>query len=528
MKLIPKKILKNHLANYYQSLIYPKTIQKKLLKSILKENKKTFYGKKYDFSSIKTIEEYQEKVPIITYEDIIEEIKRMRNGEQNVLCKQKVIYFATTSGTTSEIKTIPVTKERTKQLNQELVLWMFFVLNKFKNLLNGKLLYFAGPPFEGMTEGGIVQGSISGYMATQRPWFAKQKIVVPPEVYNELNVDKKTKIISKLALQTKNISQIGFFAPIEAILFFEYIKNNREDLIEGIRHIKPKRAKELEKIKEFVPAKIWPKLKLINCIKSESQMPYINKLKELIAKKDIIVRDPGIYASEGRISLGITKHNRAGIIVATENFFEFAELKKDGSFKKPTTIDKISKGKKYKIIFTTKEGLYRYDLGDIIKVVDFKRKLPIIQFQTRDNFMNITGELAPERQLIASIKEAEKKTKIKIKQYMYTPSISDPKKKPHYNILVETENTINEKKAKGLIIEIDKQLQKHINDYKQMRNEFGRMGHPKLSIIQKNGFHKFDKKRIGNSGQPKPIIISKKENIIKEFKIEQEITIKEK
>ncbi len=60
-----------------------------------------------------------------------------------------------------------------------------------------------------------------------------------------------------------------------------------------------------------------------------------------------------------------------------------------------------------------------------------------------------------------------------------------------------------------------------------MRNEFGRMGHPELSIVKKGEFHEFDKKRIGRSGQPKPIIIAKKENIIKEFKIDRTISIKE-
>ncbi|MFW5976990.1 MAG: GH3 family domain-containing protein, partial [Candidatus Nanoarchaeia archaeon] len=427
-------------------------------------------------------------------------------------------YFATTSATTSQTKTIPITKQRKRQLNKELVLWMFFVLKKFKNVLNGKLLYFAGPPFEGITEGGIPQGSISGYMATQRPWFTKNKLVIPPNIYNEKNFDKKTKIIARLALKTKNITQIGFFAPIEAILFFEYIENNKEELIDFVKKVKPKRAKELEKLKIFSPKNIWPKLGLINCIKSDNQIPYLTTLRKIIGDKKIKIRDPGIYASEGRLSLGITKYDRAGIIVATENFFEFAQVNPKGSYKKPILINQVEKGKKYKIIMTTTEGLYRYDMGDIVEVIDFKKKLPIIQFVTRDNFLNIAGELAPEKQLINSMKEVIKRTKVVVLRYMFTPEQS-VKKKPNYLVIIETDKKYSEKKLKEFSKELDNTLQKNINDYKQMRNEFGRLGHLKLGLVKKESFKNFDKRRLQGSGQPKPIIIGKNQKIQKEFEL---------
>ncbi|MFW5977077.1 MAG: GH3 family domain-containing protein, partial [Candidatus Nanoarchaeia archaeon] len=97
MKLVPKKSLQTHLRQYKKSLTNPFLIQKKLLLEILNKNKNTVYGKKYHFKKISSIKEFQEKIPIIEYEDILPYIRRCRNGEQNILCKNKIIYFATTS-----------------------------------------------------------------------------------------------------------------------------------------------------------------------------------------------------------------------------------------------------------------------------------------------------------------------------------------------------------------------------------------------------------------------------------------------
>ena len=79
-----------------------------VLSSIISRNKDTEIGKKYNFSSIKTIEDYRNNVPLSDYEDYRSYIERMvEKGEENLLSPNKVTYYSPTSGTTSSSKLIP-------------------------------------------------------------------------------------------------------------------------------------------------------------------------------------------------------------------------------------------------------------------------------------------------------------------------------------------------------------------------------------------------------------------------------------
>jgi len=102
---------------------------------------------------------------------------------------------------------------------------------------------------------------------------------------------------------------------------------------------------------------------------------------------------------------------------------------------------------------------------------------------------------------------------------MFTFKQPKNKEKPAYLILLELEKNYSEKKLKKFCEDLDNHLQKNINDYKQMRNEFGRLDKPSIGIVKKGSFKTFDKKRLCGSGQPKPIIIGKNHNIQKEFEI---------
>ncbi|MCA9478378.1 MAG: GH3 auxin-responsive promoter family protein, partial [Nanoarchaeota archaeon] len=92
----------------------PLEVQKKVLMQILKENGQTLYGKNHSFSHIRTISEFQENIPLISYETITPYIKKIEQGQQKILTRKKVLFLATTSGTTSKPKHLPVTSERTK------------------------------------------------------------------------------------------------------------------------------------------------------------------------------------------------------------------------------------------------------------------------------------------------------------------------------------------------------------------------------------------------------------------------------
>ena len=90
---------------FIQAKKNPLKMQNKVLMKILKHNKHTKYGKKFKFKKIKSIEDFQKKVPVISYDNIKNEIESMKAGKENILVKDKVLFFATSSGTTGNSKT---------------------------------------------------------------------------------------------------------------------------------------------------------------------------------------------------------------------------------------------------------------------------------------------------------------------------------------------------------------------------------------------------------------------------------------
>ena len=502
----------------------PMNMQEKILKDILKKNANTRYGKEYKFKKIKTIEEYQEKLPIIKFPDIKEHIEEIKKGKKNVLGTKEVIYFATTSGTTSEPKYIPVTKLRMKLFKKQLLMWAYYVAGKNIKTLKGKTLYFAGTDLCGYTEkGNIPHGDISGYIIKNLPWYAKKRLVVPWEVYRINDFERRTRMIAILALKS-DITQILFAEPIEAIIFFDYLKEHKEDLLQELRILGHKQlAKKLEK-KEFIPTEIWPHLNTVNCIKTHMNGIYLDKLREKLGPKEVTIRDPGIYSSEGGISLCITNEGSYGVPLYNAIFFEFLEQpEKKG--RKPVTIDKVEEGKQYKVILTNPEGLYRYNLEDVVEVVGFKRKVPLIQFVNRSKFIDIAGEKCPESEVVRAVKKGLEKSKIKVKSFTVIPDVKDLGKRPKYEILMEVTTDIDVKQAKEFLKTFDTSLQKLVIDYENMRNEYGRIDPPILTLLTKGSYETFEKKRVLTTGQPKIINVSRDPNFKDNFSVEKTISL---
>ena len=93
-------------------LKYPIEVQEELLHNLLQKAKHTEIGKQYDFSTIKSYQEFAYRVPVTTYEDNQERIERARKGENNIFWPTPIKWFAKSSGTTNaKSKFIPVSSD---------------------------------------------------------------------------------------------------------------------------------------------------------------------------------------------------------------------------------------------------------------------------------------------------------------------------------------------------------------------------------------------------------------------------------
>ena len=117
------------------------------------------------------------------------------------------------------------------------------------------------------------------------------------------------------------------------------------------------------------------------------------------------VRDLGYMASEGRGATPLVNSGAGGVLNVTSHFFEFVpEEERDDPDATFLTCDQLESNREYYIYFTTSAGLYRYDINDVVRVVDFYRNTPVIQFVRKGQGMtSITGEKLTESQVTGAL-----------------------------------------------------------------------------------------------------------------------------
>ena len=118
----------------------PEEAQRKLLRRIVRANRGTAFGRRHGFDQIRTVEDYQSKLPIADYEAFRPWVDRMRKGEANVLTVEAPHTFTTTSGTTGEPKFIPVNDWTRRSGARLSAMWLYRSLVDHPRLLDGKAL----------------------------------------------------------------------------------------------------------------------------------------------------------------------------------------------------------------------------------------------------------------------------------------------------------------------------------------------------------------------------------------------------
>ncbi len=499
--------LKSYLAGFYRSKTHPLKVQEELLFDILEKNKETMYGFEHDFSSVSSLSKFQ-SLPIITYEDIRSHVDMIAKGAKNVLTKDDVVSFAVTSGSTSAAKLIPVTKLRKSTFFRELALYGFL----HPSLMKDKMFYIAGPRKEKETLAHIPVGSISGYLVSLQPWVIRKRLVVPVEVYDILDSNKKFTELAFHALKDSSITHFSFSSAVELLFFFDFIEKNFSSLLTRLKKEGfSSRAKQLEK-SDKTPASIWPKVRAFSCVLSASNRLYLPKLFERFGKDSLEVYDPGVLASEGRYTLTIRYEDGVplGIPMVHNYVYEYAKQKKDGSFAKPVFVNKVKKNQKYKLIITSQEGLYRYDTDDIFEVVDFEDKLPVLRFVSRATCLNMAGELAAEENIVKAITVAKDAVGLDA-PVLLLPWFKESEGKPCYDLHVGA--SPDEDLALKFAARFDEELSSLVYPYKRMRTFFARISFPRVTFVKAEGLQALQQERLSSSGQPKPLVVSPNESL---------------
>jgi hypothetical protein len=535
--------------------------QKKLLDEIVQTNKNTHFGKLNNFSKIKSYNSYKQ-IPIHTYDDLKNEIDKEKKGITNSIINNTINYFAITSGTTNYPKFLPHTKSFLKKRKLAWEIWSHELYKEKPKALSpfGSILSMNSKPYEGFVYSHQKYGSISGKIHDMQPHILKSIYAIPDEVF--LIEDFKLKYYLTVLFSLKrNITFIITPNPSTILILKKTLKNQIDNIIRDLKNNSLPQLEEYEDIDEKVknkiiklfqknhtqnnelskkisklkknnniePKLIYTILQVICCWLGGNVKIYLKEIRKSFGE-NITIRDPGYISSEGRFSIPIkTKENGEGVLDITSNFFEFIKIKdyNNTSKKKPNPktylAHELEKNEKYFILITNENGLYRYDINDIIQVTGFfeNSKTPLIIFiQKGKYFSSITGEKISEWEITNTIKNLEKQEDLHIKTYFTIPNINPIN--PNYNYYIEFNKTPTQIQIKKYEKILDLELQSENIEYKEKR-ESKRLNSIKIILLPKHSVENiklvFGKGKTNESQvkEPKLIVLDKDIKIIKEF-----------
>jgi hypothetical protein len=524
----------------------PVAAQKRRLFTILRRNADTDFGREHSFASIRSVEDFRSALPIREFSAFEKYIERMRRGESGVLTADLPEMFATTSGTTDRPKFIPVTPSFYAEFYNTQKVWSRINLNAHPAILRGKFLSLVSPWEEGRTEGGIPYGAISGRNYRNHASIPVQRnfLAIPYSVFCARDFDAKYYAILLLAAR-QSISLISILNPSTIVLLARKLNEYAPDLVKDIRdggikvekdlppeaveeirprlRPQPRRAKEienaLEREGELLPRDIWPDLALVNTWTGGASGFYLKQFARLFG--DVPLRDFGYNASEGYMSIPCrgttTAHpeDKGGVLAAAGHFVEFVPYPQGGE---PLLCDGLEAGRRYRVILTASNGLYRYDINDVIEVLAFEGGIPVIAFKHRGSgVVSVTGEKVTESQVTLAFRRLCDRLDLDIEDFIVGVRYEET---PLYAVAVEPAGAdVREGVSELLAREFDEELKKANMEYRAKRDS-GRLAAPRANILRRGAMTEYRKRRIGegmHDAQMKMLHLVKAPRLFEEF-----------
>lgn len=493
----------------------PRETQEQKLLEIVRRNEGTVFGTEHGFDRIRSIDDYQQRVPPTDYEGLSPYIDRTLRAEKNVLTADDPLMFATTSGTTGSVKYIPVTPSYLHEYSHAVHVHLYRLFTDFRDILGGKMLVPSSSDEEGRSEGGLPFGAISGYLTRTQPKPIRRFYALPYELSKVKDVEAKYYLTLRNALPA-DVRAVMMPNPSSMLILAEKMATYPEELIADIRNgtvnerYLPKgtprrlaqaeadrrRADELASILRssgrLTPAEVWPNLRVLSCWKGGTMPLYLGKVPETYG--NVPVRDLGYQASEGRGSIPLVNSGAGGVLSVTSHFYEFVpEEERDSPDPTFLTADQLESNREYFVYFTSSAGLYRYDINDVVRVVDFYRNTPVVQFIRKGQGMtSITGEKLTESQVTGALVEVVGTDGYDIQHFTACVEWGEP---PRYAFFAEVGEDVTTDTLRRFATEMDRALSGHNIEYEAKR-ESQRLGPPVVKRVAPGTYQQLRQRRI--------------------------------
>jgi hypothetical protein len=463
---------------------YPHEVQEELLLNLVKRASQTSYGQKHGFESINNRIDFQKNVPVVNYEELYPEIERLLKGEHNVLWPTEVKWFAKSSGTTNaRSKFIPISQEALDDSHFKAgkdMLSMYFTNYPESKMMSGKGLVIGGSqeinPLDNQNR--TLTGDLSAILVSNLPWWAQ--MIRTPSMETALMSEWEAKI-EKMAEESarENVTSISGVPTWTIVLIEKLVRDN------GVKNI----------------LELWPNLEVF-FHGAVAFGPYEKVFQRLVPKSDMNYMET-YNASEGFFGLQDRTDSKDLLLMLDYGiYYEFIplnELEKEEP--KVLTLDQIEAGQVYALLITTNAGLWRYKIGDTVKVTSTNPYRIRVAGRTK-HFINAFGEELMIENAERAIAYACELTLAEIDNFTAAPHyLEEGGKKGGHEWIIEFIREPNDIDRFRMLL--DEKLREVNSDYDAKRHKDIALIAPKIHVAPYGTFMKWMKKRGKLGGQNK-------------------------
>lgn len=468
-------------------------VQEKQFFRLIHKAKNTEWGKKYDYRSIRNMQEYFARVPVSSYEEIAPYIMRMMKGEQNVLWSTPIYWFAKSSGTTNaRSKFIPVSRESLVECHFQGgkdLLALYIENNPQTKLLLGKGLGIGGTFQESTETKGIFYGDVSAVVTQNLPTWA-QKLRAPSlPVAMLAKWEEKIEKIAQETIQQNITSLLG--VPTWTVVLLQRILE-----VTGKKNIH----------------EVWENLEVFfhGAVAFQPYRTLFNQIAPKLKYMEVYNASEGFFGIQDDLS-------RDDMLLMLDYgiFYEFVPTEEwDKPFPQTYTISEVKLDTNYAMIISTNGGLWRYRIGDTVKFTSLRPYRIKITGRTK-HFINAFGEELMVENADVAIAKACEYTHATIVDFTACPIYIGDGTKGGHEWLIEFENPPTDL---NFFVEIlDKTLREVNSDYDAKRHQDIALQKPIVHSLPPGTFYEWLKRKGKLGGQYKVPRLSNNREIVEDI-----------
>jgi hypothetical protein len=423
----------NRFRRFERQLDRTAELQREQWMTRVARSRDTRFGRDHHFAGIRTLEDFRRQIPVAGYEYFAPYIDALARGDHESLlpASERLLRFTITTGTTGVPKLNPVTATWMKEHLDSWDLWNIKMVLDHPEMVGRKVLQLAGTWDMGRTASGVPISMVSSLVShTARP-IVRHFYALPNVVADIREPIAKNYTILRLAM-TQNVGLVASVSPGNLVRLAEIGNSESRSLIRDIhdgtlssaydvpdpirRQLQPyvsrpapHEAQQLERMANergvLHPRDYWSN-PVIGCWLGGTAGFQSRYLPDYYGPAPL--RDLGLVSSEGRHTIPIHDHSPPGVLAVTTNYYEFIPLDERNS-QQPIALEahELEVGHDYSLVMTTSAGIFRYEIGDVMRCQGFLGTAPVLEFlQKLGRCADLEGEKLTEHQFVQAANEA--------------------------------------------------------------------------------------------------------------------------